>query len=102
MRWILRMVVVLAVCAAPLTAGADCPGQCEKTCRNGPDSDYASCMDCCLAGCTPWPDPVPLPPNDPPLPPDVPQAPQPPPEPDSMRGSPDAAVGTSPVGRVEG
>jgi len=62
MKRFLALVVMLAFCALPLTAQADCPGDCVETCSAGPAEDYVKCLNACVAGCTPDPVPAPSPP----------------------------------------
>ncbi|MFH1532287.1 MAG: hypothetical protein ABIK09_16295 [Pseudomonadota bacterium] len=66
MKRIFALVLIVLACSVPLAAQADCPGDCVETCSAGPSEDYATCLDSCLAGCTP--DPVPPVPEPTPVP----------------------------------
>ena len=66
MTRIFGLVLLLSVCAVPLAARADCPGDCVDSCSAGPAEDYVTCLHGCLAGCTP--DPVPPVPEPMPIP----------------------------------
>ncbi len=63
---VLAIGLFLLLCVAPLTARADCPGDCVETCSAGPAEDYVKCLNACVARCTP--DPVPPVPEPTPVP----------------------------------
>ena len=69
MKRIVALVLLLLICAVPLTAWADCPSRCVEDCSKGLAEEYVRCLNKCLAGCPADP----IPPVPPPTPVDPPK-----------------------------